>query len=386
VKTHSQRRPDGSGLYVHVPFCDGKCRYCGFYSKPIHSQDSQRLVLALIAEAECYRGTAVRTLYVGGGSPTSLPLSQLAELLDVLASRWSDPAEFTVECNPGQTDASVLEVLRDHGVNRLSFGVQSFHEHELKLLGRRHSVQQARDAVRQALNAGFDNVGIDLIFAIPGSTIDSWRQSLESAVSLGVPHISAYSLSYEPDTALTLAADRGEIARIDEDTDRAMYDLAIDHLDAAGIAQYEISNFARPDFECLHNQGYWENRPYIGIGPSAASYWQAARTTNVSDISAYVQAIEAGCSPEQERTCPDADEQICETAILNLRRREGVNCDGFRLTTGVDFLDVFAGPVERYRRLGLLDVDAESIRLSRNALAVADSVLVDFAAIGGPAV
>jgi oxygen-independent coproporphyrinogen III oxidase len=366
---------------VHVPFCDGKCRYCGFYSKPIRGHDSQRLVQALTAELDRYRSAVVRTLYVGGGSPTSLPLDQLADLVHALASRWPDVAEFTVECNPGQTNPAVLDVLRNAGVTRLSFGVQSFDDRELSLLGRRHTAQQAVDSVRRAMDAGFANVGIDLIFAIPGSTVDSWRRTLEAAVSLGGPHISAYSLSYEPGTALTEALAKGEVERIDEDTDRAMYDLAIDHLASAGIAQYEISNFARPGFECLHNQGYWENRPYIGIGPSAASYWQGARAANVSDIDRYVRSVEAGLSPEEQRSCPGGDERICETAILNLRRREGVNVAGFRLATGVDFLKTFARPIERYRRMGLIEVDESRIRLSREALAVADSVLVDFAGI-----
>jgi oxygen-independent coproporphyrinogen III oxidase len=366
---------------VHVPFCDGKCRYCGFYSKPIGGYDSPRLVQALTTELDRYRNTVVRTLYIGGGSPTALPLNHLTELVHTLASRWPDAAEFTVECNPGQTNTPLLKMLRNAGVTRLSFGVQSFHDHELKLLGRRHNVRQAVDSVRQALDVGFENVGVDLIFAIPGSTLDSWRHSLESAVALGVPHISAYSLSYEPDTSLSDAARKGEVERVDEDTDRAMYDLAIDYLASAEVAQYEISNFARPGFECLHNQGYWENRPYIGIGPSAASYWQGARTTNVSDIDRYICAVETGLSPEEQRSCPDANERICETAVLNLRRREGVNRAGFRRATGVDFLDMFARPVERYYRMGLIEMDETQIRLSREALAVADSVLVDFAGI-----
>jgi oxygen-independent coproporphyrinogen-3 oxidase len=339
------------------------------------------LVHALVEEMDRYRDAAVRTIYVGGGSPSVLPLGQLTELVEALVSRWPDTDEFTVECNPGQTNAALLEKLWGLGVNRLSFGVQSFHEHELVLLGRRHTVRQAMDSVRQAMEMGFENVGIDLIFAIPGSTVDSCRSSLEAAVALGVPHISAYSLSYEPGTALSLAAQNGEVQRIDEDTDRAMYDLTIDYLASAGIAQYEISNFARPGFECRHNQGYWENRPYIGIGPSAASYWQGARTTNLADIESYIHAIEAGRSAVEERCCPDPSERICETAILNLRRREGVGRAEFRQATGVDFLDVFAWPVERYRRMGLIEMDPQRIRLSREALAVADSVLVDFAAI-----
>jgi oxygen-independent coproporphyrinogen-3 oxidase len=382
VKTRSIAcREDGVGLYVHVPFCESKCRYCGFHSEPIARHDPRRLVRALVAELDSYRTAVVRTLYIGGGSPTSLPLNLLAELAEGVRSRWPDAMEFTVECNPGQTDTNMLSMLREHGVTRLSFGVQSSHSHELRLLGRRHSVEQAVQSVRQAMNMGFENVGIDLIFAIPGSTVASWRYSLESALALGVPHISAYSLSFEPQTPLSQALSSGEVEPVDEETDRAMYDLAIDVLASAGLDQYEISNFARPGFACLHNLGYWENRPYIGIGPSAASYWEGFRTTNVRDIQGYVDAIEAGQSANEQREHPSVSERICETAVLNLRRREGVSLAAFQRDTGADFLEVFARPLERYRRIGLIEANPRQVRLTREALPIADSVLVDFAAI-----
>lgn len=369
------------GLYLHVPFCESKCRYCGFYSKPTAGQDLARLVAALRTELERYRTVeTVRTLYVGGGSPTSLPLNLLVELVQAVASTWPDAQEFTVECNPGQVNSETLSELARCGVNRLSFGVQSFHARELEFLGRRHSVDVAERSIRQARDLGFENVGIDLIFAVPGSTPQSWEQCLGSAVALGVQHISAYSLSFEPGTALDDARRLGQIDPIDEETDRAMYELAIDYLASAGFAQYEISNFAQEGFECLHNQGYWENRPYIGIGPSAGAYWLGERTANVTDIDTYIHRIEAGLSATEQRERPDPNDRVCETAVLNLRTRRGVDLMDFRCRTGADFRQAFEAPLRRYEREGVIETLPGRVRLTRKALPVADSVLCDFSA------
>jgi oxygen-independent coproporphyrinogen-3 oxidase len=370
------------GLYIHIPFCDGKCRYCAFYSKPLAEYDATALVEALTTELDRYRAVSlVRTAYVGGGSPTCLPPKLLARIVEAVATRWPNLREFTVECNPGQTNSDNLGILRDHHVNRLSFGVQSFHPRELSLLGRQHSVEEAAQAIQQAQALGFDNVGLDLIFAIPGSTPASWEYSLRSAVALGVQHVSAYSLSFEPGTPLDTARKAGRIHSIDEETDRAMYELAIAFLSSAGLAQYEISNFARDGFACQHNQGYWRNRPYIGIGPSAGSYWQGRRTINVSDIARYMRSVEAGQDPSEQNERPSQADRICETAVLNLRTRDGIDLATFRQSTGADFLEIFRKPLRRYERQGLIEVIGDRVRLARKALAVADSVLCDFAAL-----
>ncbi len=373
-------RSDSVGVYVHVPLCESKCRYCGFYSEPAAAHDANRLISALILEMDRYAAVgSVRTLYVGGGSPTSLPVDLLSRLLEAVRSRWPGTQEFTVECNPGQTTAATLSVLRRSGVNRLSFGVQSFCAEELVLLGRQHSADDAVRAIRLAQSGGFENVGLDLIFAIPGSSPQSWQQSLESALSLNVQHISTYSLTIEPDTALEDDIRLGRLAPVGEDLDRAMYELAIDTLASAGFAQYEISNFAREGFACLHNQGYWENRPYIGIGPAAGSYLRGLRTSNVSDIRAYVRTIEAGQSAVEQSECLDDEDRVCQTAVLNLRMRSGVDLAAFRETTGADFERVFRSPLERYQRQGLIEADGRTVRLARQALAIADSLLCDFA-------
>ncbi len=378
----AQLPPDAAGLYVHVPFCQVKCSYCGFYSEPVACHDSDRLVSTLITEMDRYcRVASIKTIYIGGGSPTALPVSLLARLLDAVTSRWPHTCEFTVECNPGQTNEQVLPVLRDAGVTRLSFGVQSFDESELALLGRRHNVDDAVRSVHQAREFGFDNIGIDLIFAIPGSTLDAWQHSLSRAVELDVRHISAYSLSFEEGTPLHEARAAGGVEAVDEETDRAMYELAIDYLASQSFAQYEISNFARDGYACIHNRGYWDNRPYIGIGPSAGSYWQGGRTLNVPDIQEYICRIETGSDAHEQIEHPDVNQRICETAVLNLRKRNGISLAQFEETTGANFADVFGEPMDRYVDQGLMEVNGDAVRLTRDALPVADSVLCDFSAI-----
>jgi oxygen-independent coproporphyrinogen-3 oxidase len=372
---------DPVGLYVHVPFCQAKCRYCGFYSEPIGLHDPQRLVHALLAELETYRSVeGVATAYIGGGSPSVLPPDLLMDLAAGLSRTWPDLKEFTVECNPGQVRPELLDRLRKAGVNRLSIGAQSFHDDELAMLGRCHTAGQVGKAVRQAQAAGFDNVGLDLIFAIPGSTLASWRACLEAALSLEVQHVSAYALSFEPGTPMDQAHRLGRIQAVDEQTDRLMYEMTLQVLQDAGFEQYEVSNFAKPHRACRHNTGYWLNQPYIGIGPAAASCWQGRRTTNVASIGQYVAAIEGGREPTAEVTACTEQDRVFETAVLNLRMREGINLDRFKRLTGRSALEVFAGPIRHYEHLGLLQADATGIRLTTEALPIADSVLCDFAA------
>lgn len=375
------RHGQAVGLYVHIPFCQSKCRYCSFYSKPLSGSDPADLVRALIAELDRYKEVeTVQTVYLGGGSPTALPPDLLAQVLQAIISIWPAPREFTVECNPGQTDARTLSMLAGYGVNRLSFGVQSFDDGELALLGRRHSVKEAVQSIRRARELGFDNLGLDLIFAIPGSSLDTWKRSLGSALDLGVQHISTYSLSFERGTAFHEAREAGELTPVDEDTDRRMYETAIDTLTAGGLVHYEISNFARDGFQCLHNQGYWANRPYIGIGPSAGSYWSGKRMVNVSDIDRYIRRIEKNQPGYRRHEQPDAAERICETAVLNLRTRRGIDLVEFQMRTGADFKQIFSAPLKRYEQQGLIEVTADCVRLSREALAVADPILCDFSA------
>jgi len=373
---------DGPGLYVHVPFCRAKCRYCGFYSRPIGEYDAGAVVSAMIAEMERFElGDGIKTIYIGGGSPSALEREHLLGLVGRAKQRCPAAEEFTVEVNPGQVYMELLRELRTAGVNRLSIGAQSFIQRELDFLGRGHTVDCTRRVVRQGRSAGFDNISLDLIFAVPGTGLDSWKHNLRSAIELQVEHISAYGLSYEDGTPLSRDLAAGLIEAVDEDTDRAMFELTIDELAQAGIDQYEISNFARHGFECRHNLNYWANGSYAGIGPDAASYLHGTRSSNFADIDKYVRAVTSGESTVESSETLSGLERACETAVLNLRRRCGIDPAQFKSRTGYDALQLFAEPIRRYRKLGLIEMNSGRVSLTRQALGIADSILCDFAIV-----
>ena len=373
-------------LYIHIPFCASKCRYCSFYSEPVDLHDTTAAISAIIAELNRYDVTMFETVYIGGGSPTSLDEALLLQLVEKLESLQKPDAEFTVECNPGQLTQQLACRLHDLNVNRISIGAQSFQQKELDFLGRTHSVESTEQAVHIAREAGFPNISLDLIFAIPGSTLGSLKHSIHSALRLKPEHISAYSLSYEKGTPLQRACRTGEIAVIDEETDRSMYELVIDELTAAGFEQYEISNFARPGHKCLHNLIYWTNTQYIGIGPGATSYYKGKRHTNIANIKKYVQAIGSGASPIAESHTSTPIETACETAVLNLRRIEGINLEEFKTQTGFNLKELFDEPISQNLKSGLLkektDTNGdERISLTRKALPIADTVLCEFSMV-----
>jgi oxygen-independent coproporphyrinogen-3 oxidase len=377
----SQTNPEPSGLYVHIPFCVSKCAYCAFYSEPVGSHNTQRLMQAIHKELSQAETRSVRTVYIGGGSPSCLPGAQLFDLIETIVDRCPDFKEFTVECNPGQVTPVTLKRLHDLGVNRLSLGAQSFDPKELQCLQRGHDAQTIGTAVHQARHAGFENLSLDLIFAICGSTQTTWQASLDRAIALNPDHISAYALTLEPATPLAHAVARGRQNAVDEATDRSMYEQAIHTLTRAGYEHYEISNFAKPGHACEHNLGTWRNQPYLGIGPSAASYYNHHRTQNVSSIEAYVHALESEQSPVQESVLVTPTERICETAVLNLRTRHGIDVQGFTQITGQDLYSLFAGPIQKHREQGLLTIEQDRLCLTDRALPIADSVLCDFAAL-----
>lgn len=367
----------GIGLYIHIPFCTKKCGYCNFYSVPILNQDVHGLCSCLITEIQRRLEDSVDTIYIGGGSPSCLG-DDLVGLVRRIIEITDSPEEFTVEVNPTQAQSKLLENLVMLGVNRISIGAQSFNPAELKVLERDASPGQILDSIKIARKAGFDNISLDLIFAIPGQTIDSWEETLKTAIEANPTHISAYSLSFEDGTALTDQLNEGKIHRSDENIDRLMYDIAIDRLREAGFEQYEISNFAKSEFQCQHNLKYWNNTEYLGVGPAAGSFYKNQRTLNFADMTKYFVAIKSGHNPFDEVHIPNEMEFACETAVLGLRKIEGINLSRFTEQTGYNFLEMFAVPVKNYTEQNLLILENDSIRLARVALPIADSILSDF--------
>lgn len=370
-------------LYVHVPFCRTICGYCDFYSQRLNVASVPPLVDALLAELE--RGAGARgfrfaTLYVGGGTPTVLPIGELQRLVTGL-NRYmatADAPEFTVEANPATVADEVADVLAVAGVNRVSVGAQSFDPAELETLERSHRVEEVSETVAVCRRHGLSNISLDLIFGIPGQTLDSWRRSLEAALALDPRHLSCYALTYEADTPLARRRAAGQVASVDEDLEADMFELALDMLPAAGWAHYEISNFARPGYECRHNLGCWDNAPYLGVGPAAAGYLDGVRYQNVADTAAYVEAMRAGRAAWAEQERLTGERRAREAAMLALRTHVGVDRGRFVARYGCDPLALFADVIQKHVGDGRLQVDDAGFRLTRAGLLVADTVMADF--------
>lgn len=371
-----------TGLYVHIPFCPKKCDYCAFYSQPIiEPAKHQKFLDALKQELEArlIATDTVDTIFIGGGSPSILN-EKLISLAGDLLTRFSSVEEFTVELNPAHVTESLLTQLKQANVNRISIGVQSFVESELNTLGRNATLSQSVNALEVA-KKHFDNVNIDLIFAIPGQTCGSLEYSLETALSFNPEHISAYSLIYETDSILKQKLDSGVVEKTSQSLDRQMYYQVIDTLAAAGLEQYEISNFAKPSYQCKHNIKYWQNKNYLGIGPAAGSFYHRSRTMNIADTDKYIERISANQSPFVESAKPTDIEFACETAVLNLRLTAGVNLEQYKKQTSYDFSELFKAPLQKYIADGLILQNKNNIKLSRGALAIADSIVCDFSEI-----
>jgi len=363
-------------LYVHVPFCAAKCQYCAFYSAPARSGQMVRYVAAIETELRRFRKDRApvrpQTVFFGGGTPTLLTVASLTRLLAAIQPlvRSARRVEWTVESNPATVSAEKARALRAHGVNRISLGVQSFDDTMLNRLGRIHTADQARRTYRLLRRAGFDNINLDLMFGLPGQTVDQWRQTLEQAIALEPDHLSAYCLALEEDTPLWALGQQG-ILRPDDDRDRAMFELTIDVLTAAGYRHYEISNYARPGRECRHNLAYWQGRDYLGLGPSAWSTVRSTRWQNLPDTDGYLTALAAGRAAvvaASERLSPAT--KAAERAAFGLRMAAGVSASGVARRWRSETARLLAN--------GLLEKRGARLRLTRRGLLFADEVAAEF--------
>ncbi len=368
---------------MHIPFCAHKCGYCDFASVAGFDHLADRYLEAL--EREMAMETAgtpreVETIFIGGGTPTRLDARNLDRLLAAVRAWFplSAGGEWTVEANPGTLDEEKADVLARGGVGRISLGAQSFQPALLAALERNHApeeVERALDLVRPR----FPRWSFDLIFGVPGSTPELWADDLARALSLGPSHLSCYGLVYEKGTALWKQWQAGQVRAVDEEAERAMYEHTIDTLAASGLAQYEISNFARAGHECRHNLVYWANDAYYGVGLGAARYRDGVRSVNTRDLPAYLKRLEAGLPATGPTETLDPEARARETAVLMLRlTAAGLDRHDFTRRTGFD-LDQLAGPVvTRFVASGLLDDDGGRIRLTREGLFLADTVMCEF--------
>lgn len=378
---------DVTGLYVHVPFCFHKCHYCDFYS--ITRQPAERMALfvdLILREAEHWTAESAKprvrpkTVFFGGGTPTLLPVDQMRRLIQSLREPFDLDSceEFTVEANPATVTREYAEMLRQSGVDRLSFGAQSFNLAELKILEREHDPKDVGLSVEIARDAGFERLNVDLIFAIPGQSLDSWMRSLESAIRLRTPHISCYNLTYEPNTPMAVRRRLGHFKPIEDDAEVAMLYATRRRLADAGLSAYEISNFAAPGEACLHNLNYWTGGNYIGLGPSAASHVEGWRWKNRPHLGEWERAIQSGNLPAAEVEQLSLSQRLGELAMLMLRLAGGLNFDDYTARTGNDARHLFSDVIDRYTRTGLLKLDPNAVRLSESGIRVADAVAAEF--------
>jgi putative oxygen-independent coproporphyrinogen III oxidase len=370
------------GIYVHIPFCVRKCFYCDFNSGPAAEPARERYVAALCGEIRQspYRGQEARTLFFGGGTPSELDGRQLGAIAAALRETFpfAPQAEWTIEANPGTVTQASLAEMRGLGFNRISLGVQSFHDYHLTALGRIHTASEAVEAFRWAGEAGFASRNIDLIFGIPNHTMAEWETDLAKAVSLAPEHISLYGLTIEAGTEFGRRHAAGQLPMPDEDIAAEMYERTIDTLAAAGYEQYEISNWARPGHRCRHNQIYWRNEPYLGFGISAAYYMDGARWTNVGNPRVYEERAAAGSSCIQSEERLTGARAAGEAVMLGLRTLDGVNLDELSVHYGLDLRRHFDGAIRRMTGYGLLEETDNRLRLTRPGLLLSNNVFCEF--------
>jgi len=312
-----------AGIYIHIPFCRRRCLYCDFFSTTQLSRRSEYVdaLLKEIAQRKDEAGEPILTIYIGGGTPSTLTANDIQRILQAIGIEGKN--EITMELNPGDATPEYMQALRQAGIQRLSIGIQSFQDELLQRIGRRHNAAQAVAAVHMAQEAGFDNLSIDLIYALPGQTMSQWESDITTALSLNVQHISTYGLMYEEGTPLTRMRDNGQITPMDEETEIAMYDTLCDRLKQAGFVHYEVSNFALPGYEAKHNSNYWNGTPYIGIGAGAHSYIGRTRSWNPDDLDAYIRGIRTGTLQRESELLTKRD-LYNERIMLGLRTNRGI--------------------------------------------------------------
>jgi len=343
------------GIYLHIPFCRRKCGYCDFYSIVDEAPLRQKFVdaagkeIRLHSDNEIFRNEQVTSVYFGGGTPSLLERPQIANLLEAIRASFSISAdcEISLEANPESLSLEKLVFLKSIGFNRISIGAQSFNDDELKKLGRIHSAEQVINSVEWAKKAGFDNISLDLIFAIPGQTVAQWRSNLMQVLELQPQHISTYCLTYEPETEFGKKLATGAIRKVSEETERLMYLETIELLEKRGFGHYEISNFARENFTCRHNQTYWDLSPYLGIGSSAHSYWENHRQWNVRSVAKYIEKLTSEDLPIEDKENLSPEQKELEYIFLRLRTREGISLENYRRLFGKDFLSSHESTIQK---------------------------------------
>ena len=371
-----------AGIYIHVPFCAKRCAYCDFYTQTNHNLINE-YVDAVCKEIELRKdylhNEPIKTIYFGGGTPSQLSPEQIEKIMAQLGRFYDLSAceEVTLEANPDDlTDEFLSRLLALVPINRISMGVQSFNDDDLRFLNRRHSAQQAKEAVALCRKHGITNISIDLIYGLPDQTIEKWERNIQEAIALGTPHLSAYHLIYEEGTPLYKLWEKGKVKQADEELSVEMFKMLIDELEKAGIEQYEISNFAKDGAYSKHNTSYWQATPYLGLGPSAHSFDGTNREWNVASIKQYVESIQAN-TVNREIEELDTRTRYNDYILTGLRTKWGIELNFIASNFGADYLSYCLEQAEPFLKEGLLVRDNNTVKLSREGIFISDGIMSD---------
>lgn len=384
-----------TGIYIHIPFCISKCKYCDFLSFPMEETGREEYTKAILREIDGFEAAdkyTVVSIFIGGGTPTVLDKSQLTRIMDCIYDKFelAPDAEITIECNPKTADLDKLKALRDIGVNRLSIGVQSMEDRFLKVLGRVHALSDVYDTFSMAVQAGFSNINADLMFSLPGQTVDDWKKTLEMALRLNPTHISAYSLIIEENTpffdryqSALCMREAGKVQDLlpSEEDEIKMYELTQEILRENGFEQYEISNFARPGFKSVHNDGYWLRRNYIGFGLGAASLIDNTRFENTRNFNEYIElasGIWKGNLLSYSGESLSREDAMAETMFLGLRRTQGISMSKFKEDFGTDIMEVYGPVIKKQEGEGFLCVNDDRIFLTKEGNLISNICLAEY--------
>jgi oxygen-independent coproporphyrinogen-3 oxidase len=373
------------GLYLHFPFCISKCPYCDFNSYQL-KEDNQisSYISALYQEITAYsrklKKSNIKTIYLGGGTPTILSGVQIYNILEFCKDKFTidKDAEITIEANPGTLDGEKIKLLLESGINRLSLGAQSFNNIFLEKLGRIHNTQDIVDSYSLAREIGFSNINIDIMFALPDQTTEDLQVTLKKAVSLKPDHLSLYNLTIKPGTEYYKKYKRGKLKLPTEDEEVDMYNRVINYLEESGFEHYEIANFARPYKRSMHNQIYWQNKPYLGIGAGAYSFIKGYRYMNYENPERYIKEIMSGKLPVDNGEKLSLRKRMIETVILSLRTKDGVGYKKFKTRFGVNLNDIFSEQIKKMVNLGLLEKNNYRLKLTKKGIFLANTVFREF--------
>lgn len=370
-----------AGLYIHIPFCKKRCIYCDFYSTT-QIEQKKRYVQAVCQEMEIRSGylkeELIDTIYIGGGTPSQLSGEELQLLFSTIFQNFKvkPEAEITIEANPDDLSEDYLKQLNELPINRLSMGIQTFDDRKLKLLNRRHTAQQALDAVHRCHNLGFENISIDLIYGLPGETVEEWEKDLDTALSLPITHLSSYHLMYEEGTPLWKLWKEHEVKEVEEDQSVLFFEKLITHTREAGFRHYEISNFCKPGYHSRHNSSYWKGIPYLGCGAAAHSYDGESRQWNVADLELYIKSIEKR-QLDFEKENLTLEMRYNEYVMTGLRTSEGFSLTHVQNHFGTRFVNYARKMAQSHILQGTLDIEDDRIKLSHQGIFISDGIMSD---------